>query len=285
MLGEKLNITNNGWLSLIFANRNQAYGAYQLRKENDHNTSMALLVAISAFLIALATPTIINRLKGFVPKADVPVRIIHVTLAPPPAIEQSHPLPPPPPLSRSLARSVQSTVIFKIPKVTRDDQAHQDPPTEEMLKTADPGQATIKGSKDGRVLIDEQASTTDVQGSGNKEVTEDYSEKIFTAVEISPEFPGGDAAFSEFLRSHIKYPQGAREENITGRVYVQFIVERDGSLTDVKVLREPGYGLGDEAKRVIKLSPKWHVGIQNGHPVRVVYVVPVNFSLGDSQPQ
>ncbi len=105
--------------------------------------------------------------------------------------------------------------------------------------------------------------------------------QIFTAVETPPSFPGGIEKFYQFLANHIKYPVQAREKSIQGRVIAQFIVEKDGSLSEIKTLREPGYGLGDEAVRVLSISPKWNPGIQNGKPVRVQYTVPVNFSLGN----
>jgi TonB family protein len=102
--------------------------------------------------------------------------------------------------------------------------------------------------------------------------------RIFNAVEVSPSFPGGTQGFSRFLSENIRYPKLARENNVTGRVFIQFVVERDGSLTDMKVLRDPGSGLGDEALRVLNLCPKWTPGLQNGQAVRVQYTVPINFS-------
>lgn len=103
--------------------------------------------------------------------------------------------------------------------------------------------------------------------------------KTFSAVEVAPAFPGGEAAFAKFLGDNVVYPKSAKKKNVTGRVFVQFIVERDGSLTDFRILRDPGEGLGDEAIRVLKLSPKWQPGVQNSKPVRVQFTVPINFAL------
>jgi TonB family protein len=103
--------------------------------------------------------------------------------------------------------------------------------------------------------------------------------RIFNAVEIAPSFPGGMQAFNKFIAQNIQYPELAKQNNVSGRVFIQFIVEKDGSLSDLKILRDPGSGLGDEAMRVIKSSPKWKPGMQNGKVVRVQYTVPVNFSL------
>ena len=104
-------------------------------------------------------------------------------------------------------------------------------------------------------------------------------DKVFTAVEHAPDFPGGVDKFYKFLQQNIKYPADARNKKIEGKVYVTFIVEKDGSLSHLKVIRDPGAGCGAEAARVMKLSPKWNAGVQNGHKVRVQYTLPINFTL------
>ena len=104
---------------------------------------------------------------------------------------------------------------------------------------------------------------------------------VFTSVEQVPEFPGGLDAFSKFLTRNVIYPDQARHSGIHGRVIISFICEKDGSLTDVKVARGIGGGCDEEAVRVIKMSPRWKPGIQNGRPVRVAYNIPINFNLGN----
>jgi protein TonB len=103
--------------------------------------------------------------------------------------------------------------------------------------------------------------------------------EIFTVVEAMPDYPGGDAARMQFLQDNIKYPQMARESGIQGTVYVTFVVETDGSVTDVRVLRGIGGGCDEEAIRVIKLMPKWNPGKQRGKPVRVQFNMPIKFTL------
>ena len=103
--------------------------------------------------------------------------------------------------------------------------------------------------------------------------------KVFTSVERVPSFPGGMEAFYNFLSKNIVYPKAARDKNTQGKVIVSFIVERDGKLNLVKVARGIGDGCDEEAIRVIKLSPPWKPGMQNGHTVRVAYSVPINFAL------
>lgn len=144
------------------------------------------------------------------------------------------------------------------------------------------------------VVADDKEITNELQV--NAEVTDDtknieitpvvveqeeevVEEQIFTVVENDPEFPGGMEALYKYLAQNIKYPQLARDNNITGRVYVTFVVEKDGSIANPKVLRDIGGGCGQEAIRVVKSMPKWTPGKQRGKAVRVQFNLPVNFSL------
>jgi len=275
MLGSKIDIFTPEWLDLVFKGRNQAYGAYQLRKESPKTTNRALIIAVVSVVFLLSLPTIINVIKGFIPKADEKVKMTDVVLMPPPPIDQTKPPPPPP---KEPPKPKVDQVKFPPPIVKPDNEVHEkDPPTEKQLEVADPGQKEQKGDPNAQVHIDEPVGNADITA-----VTEaGDGDKIFNAVEISPIFPGGEEAFGKFLRDHIRYPAVAKENNTQGRVFIQFVVERDGSLTDLKILRDPGSGLGEEAMRVLKISPHWRPGIQNGKPVRVQYTVPVNFSLAE----
>ena len=105
------------------------------------------------------------------------------------------------------------------------------------------------------------------------------NDEIYTAVEHPAEFPGGIDAFYTYLQANIHYPEQAIQDGVQGKVYVTFIVEKDGSLTDVKVMRGIGDGCDEEAVRVIKASPKWNPGKQNGVVVRQQYTVPIDFEL------
>lgn len=117
---------------------------------------------------------------------------------------------------------------------------------------------------------------TPVAAAEEEEVVE---AEIFTVVEESPSFPGGDEARIRFLTENIKYPQIARESSIQGTVYVTFVVEKNGNVTDVRVLRGIGGGCDEEAVRVIKAMPKWNPGKQRGKPVRVQFNMPIKFTL------
>ena len=119
------------------------------------------------------------------------------------------------------------------------------------------------------VIIDEPANSTQ------------NTDKIFTAVEQMPQYPGGRDKFNRFLVKTVRYPAGAVEHHTQGAVIVQMVVEKDGSLSDVKVVRGVGDGCDEEAIRVVKLSAPWKPGSQNGHPERVMYAVPISFALAN----
>jgi protein TonB len=112
-----------------------------------------------------------------------------------------------------------------------------------------------------------------------QEEEEVVEEEIFTIVEEQPSFPGGEEKLFEYLYSNIKYPQVAKENGITGRVFLTFVVEKDGSIANPKVMRDIGGGCGQEALRVVKNMPKWSPGKQRGKPVRVQFNLPVVFDL------
>ncbi|MGC8864548.1 MAG: energy transducer TonB [Bacteroidales bacterium] len=152
-----------------------------------------------------------------------------------------------------------------------------------------PPQVTVLNIVEDNVEIDndftvdaEATQTTQVQEyvpvqKAEEEVIEE--QEIFQVVESMPEFPGGEEARIQFLRDNIKYPQIARESGIQGVVYVTFVVEPDGRVTGVRVLRGIGGGCDEEAVRVVKAMPRWIPGKQRGKPVRVQFNMPIKFTL------
>lgn len=277
----KLDILDPQWIEVVFSGRNKAYGAYLLRKENAKTSIRALLIASSLFIVAIAMPTIINKIKGFIPKKDPVIKVEDVVLTPPPAVDMTKPPPPPPPTVEPPKPKVDQ-VRFPPPVVKPDNEVQEkDPPTVKELEVKDPGPKDQKGDPTADVRIDEPVGNSDVKQA----VVEENTNAIvsFAAVEKLPEFPGGEAAFGAYLSKSIRYPPVAKENNTQGRVIVSFVVERDGKLTDIKVLRDIGGGCGPEAIRVLQKSPAWKPGIQNGKPVRVAYTMPINFTLAGDQ--
>lgn len=134
---------------------------------------------------------------------------------------------------------------------------------------------SIDAEADESTQVDEYKTPVPVQA----EETEVQEQEVFLVVENAPAFPGGDAARMKFLQDNIKYPVMAKESGIQGTVYVTFVVERSGAVTDVKILRGIGGGCDEEAVRVVKNMPKWEPGKQRGKPVRVQFNMPIKFTL------
>ncbi|RZK45599.1 MAG: energy transducer TonB, partial [Pedobacter sp.] len=216
-------------------------------------------------------PQIYALISGLGPDEEE-LKQTEVVLVQPPPLNPDIPPPvnvePPPPKNDQKK--------FPPPEVKPDEQVRdEEPPKLEELKKADPGQKTLEGDPDAEIVIAAPV------GEGPKQavVVEDNKVYDYVNIEVLPAYPGGEAAFREYIRKSVKYPPLAMETNLQGTVYVGFTVEKDGSLTNVVVERKVGGGLDEEAMRVVRASKRWTPGIQNGRPVRVKYNVPVKFSL------
>lgn len=135
--------------------------------------------------------------------------------------------------------------------------------------------------------VDEPIPTEDPDANKSSQpempvaVKVDESNQIFTAVEQNPEFMGGMDALLKFLQKNLRYPTPAVNANVGGKVFMQFVVGQDGSITKVDVLKGIGFGCDEEAQRVVKLMPRWSPGKQSGRPVAVRYTLPISFQLSE----
>ena len=248
---------------IVFEHRNKEYGAYELRKRYNKHMNTAFIIAISVFVISVSVPAIMDFLDSIVPaEADTNVEL---TLVDAPPLDKDVPPPPPPP---DPPPPVQETIKFTPPVVTEEPIDEKDiPPPQDEIKVQ-VGTETKEGTGDIELPT---------EGDGNSEV--EAPQQIFTIVEQMPEFPGGEEKLFEYLGKNIKYPSMARENGITGTVYVTFVVEGNGEISDVKKLRGIGGGCDEEAMRVVKAMPSWKAGKQNGKSVRVQYNLPIKFTL------
>ncbi|TSD63884.1 TonB family protein [Inquilinus sp. KBS0705] len=164
----------------------------------------------------------------------------------------------------------------------------------EVTVTSITKHATAKPAKPNNADITMLKSEDQQTATANKDTVPVVKSKVYTAVQNLPSFPGGQSAFSEYLSKAVKYPKAARENNIQGRVIATFIVEKNGSLSNISIVRSVSPDIDKEALRILAASPKWIPGKQNGSPVRTQYSVPINFSLvadgpdeklGDAQQQ
>jgi periplasmic protein TonB len=256
------NAVNEDRAELVFENRNKEYGAYQIRKNYEKQVIRAFLFTLGAIVLAVAIPVIINLIS----KMDFSSKTVvseEISLAEPPSIDKATPPPPPvipPP-------PVVKTIKFTPPVVVKDEEVQDEPPpTQEEMKDVQISTVTQEGN------------TTEDLPPENPVVDPDEG-KVFTIVEEMPSFPGGEDKMLEYIARNIKYPPVARENNITGRVYVSFVVDKDGKIKEAKILRGIGGGCDEEALRVVKSMPDWKAGRQNGRSVQVQFNLPVNFTL------
>jgi len=260
-------------LEILFSNRNRAYGAYQLRRQ--YSSTLARAFGFGLLLIALmvAMPHILKAFSGLMPvkvEDEKEYKTTTVVLTPPP------PKPPtlntPPPAARSAQRFVPLIV-------DKDEKIKEEPPKlsmEDLAKDpADVGKTTIDVPIQAPPTLNEPGLgiIESPKPSANDEPVEGFN------VDRMPSFPGGEKELMEYLAKNIVYPNVAREANIQGTVVLTFVVGKDGSITDVGILKDIGGGCTKEAMRVVKSMPRWSPGEMKGNNVRVRFTLPVKFRL------
>ena len=274
----KIDLISNEWTDLVFEGRNQAYGAYKLRKGTAKRNVWALIiVGLAAALLYLglqlqkmaeANKKVENTQAVELAKLNTEKKEAKVEKK---EIIKKEP--------EKVVEQVKSSVKFTAPIIKKDSEVKEEDEIklDEVQKSDKAvGAFTVEGNDEvgGAVL---KAKEDIAAPEPPKHVVEET--KIFTVVEQMPMYPGGDAALMGYLRDNIKYPTVAAENGVQGRVVVGFVVERDGSITDVNILRGVDPSLDREAMRVVKSMPRWNPGKQNGSAVRVKYQVPVSFRL------
>jgi protein TonB len=251
---------------IVFAERNQEYGAYEIRKKYDRTVMLILLSMVAALALGMGVKVIMG-LKGTEMAKEPVLDMTQIDLTPPPADKNEPPPPPPPP-----PPPVMETVKF-VPPVIKDDAVETDPPPpQEKLTETNVGTVTQEGDGDAVVVPD---------GNGTGTVIEEKAPEIFTVVEEMPEFPGGPQEMMKYIQKNIQYPQMAKEAGLSGKCFLKFVVNGNGNITDVQVLKGvPGCQECDrEAIRVVKSMPNWKAGKQNGRSVPVFFNLPINFQL------
>jgi protein TonB len=273
----KIDLIDNSWVDLVFEGKNQNYGAYQLRKNTGSRNVKAMLIML-AIGIAIAAFVAIKGVVENAMKQDVAieadVELAKLAEKKEAKVEKKEE----PKIEKVEVEKVKSSVKFVPPVIKKDDEVKPEEELksqEELNKTNTAiGAFDVKGNDEaaGEVL---KAKEVIAQPEPPKE----EETKVFDVVEQMPSFPGGPSALMQYLSSNIKYPVVAEENGVQGRVVCTFVVERDGSVTDVQVARSIDTSLDKEAVRVLKKMPKWIPGKQNGSAVRVKYTVPVTFRL------
>ncbi len=277
----QIDLISNEWSDMMFEHRNKEYGAYVLRRQTGRRNVISMIAvlllfaAVMVFMIAknayeayqkehavmdqvteLSALTQQKKKEAKVERKEIPVRQ-----------EQ-----------QQVVEKVKSSVKFTAPVIKKDDEVKP----EDELKSQDEimnskvavGALNVVGNDEsGEVLKAKEVIATEPVKPKEEE------NKVFDVVEQMPSYPGGMGALMQYLSSHIKYPAIAEENGIQGRVICTFVVERDGSITDVRIAKSVDPSLDKEAMRVVSSMPKWIPGKQNGSAVRVKYTLPVTFRL------
>ena len=260
-------------LDILFEGKNKQYGAYELRKTYNRRLTKALLITAAIALLVFLGSVFANIMgkgkKDTYEVVDTQMAEIKKNDAPPPP-------PPPPPPPKPPPPPEVNQVKFTPPKIVKDEEVKPEEKIEEIKEDQKISTKTVESENKTEVV---QAPVED-KGTQVVEVKkEDDENKIFTKVEVDAAFPGGDAAWANFLQKNLKgevaVDNGAPEGKHT--VIVKFIVSKDGSLSDINCESDPGYGMCAEAIRVIKKTTNWKPAIQNGRNVNAYRRQPITF--------
>ena len=274
----KVDLIDNNWVDLVFEGRNKEYGAYVLRKDTGKRNVKSMLLVFAVIIAIMAAVAAKVAIENAFPKKvamETDVELSKLAQKKEAKVEKKAPVKVE---EQKVVEKVKSSVKFTPPVIKKDSEVKP----EEELKSqedlnntkTDIGSFDVKGNdKAGGEVI--KAKEVIAQPEPPKE----EETKVFDVVEVMPSFPGGQAALFEWLSKNIKYPVVAEENGVQGRVIVTFVVERNGSITDVQVVKSVDPSLDKEAVRVVKAMPHWIPGKQNGSAVRVKFTVPVTFRL------
>jgi protein TonB len=268
-MSQKINLFNEAWVDLLFKDRNQGYGAFQLRKDSVRRHRIGIISSIVFLLLVILVPYLYKQILASRKERNVEVTSlsdiqIEKQLEKPKDIIIDKPIPP-----------LKSSIKFTPPVIKPDEEVQED----EEIKTQEELTKTDMNISVADVKGTDEVNGQDIGDLNNAIVEEDTITPPYNVVEQMPEFPGGESALQRFLTANVKYPSIAAENGVQGKVYVNFVVDRVGAISNVKVVRGVDPAVDKEAVRVVKSMPKWIPGRQNGEAVRVSFTVPINFVL------
>lgn len=282
-MAKDVDLSSKEWRDLVFEGKNKEFGAYELRKNSDARHNKAMIVVVIFLALVFLIPLLINTV---LPKAEerpedlteqAMVDLSDATDEPEEEPEEElerYEEPEPEVLPEEVLNTVKVTELA----IVEDDQVK----AEDEIKTQDElaetttafGQSDFDQGTDDRNVVREHKDEIVVE-----EKTEVEENKVFTAVEQMPQFPGGEAELMKYISKNLKYPPVAMENNIQGRVTIQFVVTKTGKIGEVKVARGKDPDLDKEAVRVVKSLPDFIPGKMNGQAVNVWYTLPITFKL------
>lgn len=276
-MAKNINLTSQEWIDLIFEGKLKSYGAYRLRQSSGRRHLYAFIVIVVATIVLFVAMSLITtyQTQRKIQESMTQVTELSNIQLEQPEVPEEHIMEQyiaPPPVE------LKSTIKFTPPVIKKDEEVREDAEmrTQEELTASDLAIsiADVKGTN--------EETGVDIATLQDHKVivaAEEPEEKIFEVVEQPASFPGGQAALMQWLSNNIRYPVIAQENGIQGRVIIQFVVSRDGTINDIKVLRGVDPSLDREAIRLVEQMPKWIPGRQGGTAVNVRFTLPIVFRL------
>jgi protein TonB len=269
----KLSIYENNWINLVFENKNKEYGAYQLRQKSTKTSLFALFMGLILCTSLMCIPGVLRYFNlgndSQIETTDITDQIIHVSNIFPKSIEKP-----------ALPKAIQQKTVEANPKdqlvnpiIVKAAEA-----TPDIAKNSEiiaPKISTIEGTG----IIGTNPIASEGTGTSNTKAPDNGNAIVSsTILDKLPEFPGGMNKFYTYIGRNFETPEIEGERSI--RIFVSFVIEKDGSMTDIQVKNDPGYGLEKEAMRVLKsLKTKWTPGILNSKAVRTSYSLPITVQM------
>lgn len=272
----KVDLISNAWCDLVFEGRNQEYGAYRLRKSTGKRNIWSIVIVLIAAVVIFSAIAIKNVIQANQRVAvTTAVELSSIQTKKQAKVEKKAPVKIEQPKQ---VEKVKSSIKFTAPVIKKDE----DVKPEEEMKNQDDLQKTKTTIGAFNVVGNDEIGGEVLKAKeeiAQPEPPKEEENKVFDVVEEQPSFPGGQGALMQWLRDNIKYPVIAAENGIEGRVIVQFVVSKSGSISNVNVVRGVDPSLDKEAVRVVSNMPNWTPGKQNGTTVNVRYTLPVTFKL------
>ncbi|WP_094571307.1 energy transducer TonB [Mucilaginibacter xinganensis] len=273
MLTSKFDLYKTEWLDLVFDDRNKAYGAYNLRQTYAGTMVKAMGITFTGVAFLAGSTFLFKKhvIVDQIPKNDTTVVRLHPYAAP--QVEKQKPE-----VIKPLKAADPIKTIQNPPPVVAPDMLAKQTVKTVDLNSAASGLQTLSGKGGDNIEV-----PVDEPGNGAGKAIPGPDETIHPPIglDVMPAPVGGDAAWAKFLSKNLRFPVPAQEEGISGKVFLSFIIEKDGHLSNITVDRPAGHGFDEEALRVLKLAKAWKPGMQNGQAVRVKYSIPINFQLAD----
>ena len=285
-MAKDVDLSSKEWTDVIFEGKNKEFGAYELRRQSDKRHNRAVIFVLIGLILVLIGGYFWGMYSDYRREqrelelqAQLEQQLADIAAAEaedPEEVEEVPQAVEEPQREEALPEEILNTIKDTEISIAADEEVTEDITSKDDVaeSTAAAGSTTFDQGTDNLNVVREHKEEIIVE-----EKHEPVKEEIFTAVEQMPQFPGGEGELLKYISTHIKYPTMAAENNIQGRVVVKFVVQKDGKVGEVVVLRGKDPDLDKEAVRVVKTLPNFIPGKMNGQAVSVWYTLPINFKL------